>query len=48
MPEQKKFQSSNKVLVVGGGMGGIRAALDLAETGRDVVLIDRILPSAVS
>jgi heterodisulfide reductase subunit A len=41
MPEQKKFQSSNQVLVVGGGMGGIRAALDLAETGRDVVLIDK-------
>ncbi len=41
MPEKKKFQSSNKVLVVGGGMGGIRAALDLAETGRDVVLIDK-------
>ena len=41
MPEQTKFQSSNKVLVVGGGMGGIRAALDLAETGRDVVLIDK-------
>jgi heterodisulfide reductase subunit A2 len=41
MSESKKFQSSNKVLVVGGGLGGIRAALDLAETGRDVVLIDR-------
>jgi heterodisulfide reductase subunit A len=41
MRESKKFQSSNKVLVVGGGMGGIRAALDLAETGRDVVLIDK-------
>ncbi len=41
MSEPKKFQSSNKVLVVGGGMGGIRAALDLAETGRDVVLIDK-------
>jgi heterodisulfide reductase subunit A2 len=39
MTESKK--SSNKVLVVGGGMGGIRAALDLAETGRDVVLIDK-------
>ena len=25
----------------GRGMGGIRAALDLAETGRDVVLIDK-------
>jgi heterodisulfide reductase subunit A len=41
MRQEKKFQSSNKVLVVGGGMGGIRAALDLAETGRDVVLIDK-------
>ena len=41
MSEPKKFQSSNKVLVVGGGLGGIRAALDLAETGRDVVLIDK-------
>jgi heterodisulfide reductase subunit A len=41
MQEKKRSQSSNKVLVVGGGMGGIRAALDLAETGRDVVLIDK-------
>jgi heterodisulfide reductase subunit A len=37
----KRSHSSNKVLVVGGGMGGIRAALDLAEAGRDVVLIDK-------
>jgi heterodisulfide reductase subunit A len=37
---RKRSQSSNKVLIVGGGMGGIRAALDLAEAGRDVVLID--------
>lgn len=41
MQKQKKSQSNNKVLVVGGGMGGIRAALDLAEAGRDVVLIDK-------
>ena len=41
MPEKRRFQASNKVLVVGGGMGGIRAALDLAEAGRDVVLIDK-------
>jgi heterodisulfide reductase subunit A len=41
MQEKKRPQSSNKVLVVGGGMGGIRAALDLAEAGRDVVLIDK-------
>ncbi len=39
--EQRRSQSSNKVLIVGGGMGGIRAALDLAEAGRDVVLIDK-------
>lgn len=30
-----------KVLVVGAGIGGIRAALDLAETGYGVTLIDR-------
>lgn len=39
MQENKK--TNNKVLVVGGGMGGIRSALDLAESGRDVVLIDK-------
>jgi heterodisulfide reductase subunit A len=39
--QMKRSHSSNKVLVVGGGMGGIRAALDLAEAGRDVVLIDK-------
>lgn len=32
---------SNKVLVIGGGVGGIKTALDLAEAGRDVVLIDK-------
>jgi heterodisulfide reductase subunit A len=41
MQEQRRSQSSNKVLIVGGGMGGIRAALDLAEAGRDVVMIDK-------
>jgi heterodisulfide reductase subunit A len=41
MPKKKKSQSSNKVLVVGGGMGGMRSALDLAEATRDVVLIDQ-------
>ena len=34
-------KKSNKALVVGGGVGGIKAALDLAEAGRDVVLIDK-------
>jgi heterodisulfide reductase subunit A len=33
-------RSSDKVLVVGGGMGGIRTALDLAESGRGVILVD--------
>jgi len=41
MQDQKVIEKSNKVLVIGGGVGGIRAALDLAEAGRDVVLIDK-------
>ncbi len=40
METTERFQTRNKVLVVGGGVGGIRTALDLAEAGRDVVLID--------
>lgn len=32
---------NNKVLVVGGGLGGIRTALDLAEAAKDVVLVDK-------
>ncbi len=40
MDTSKQFQSRDKVLVVGGGVGGMRTALDLAEAGRDVVLID--------
>jgi heterodisulfide reductase subunit A len=41
MKDQKMTQYNNKVLVIGGGVGGIKAALDLAEAGRDVVLIDK-------
>ena len=41
MQDQNISQSSSKVLVVGGGVGGIRTALDLAEAGRDVVLIEK-------
>ncbi|MFO7560481.1 MAG: FAD-dependent oxidoreductase [Desulfobacterales bacterium] len=41
MENQKPNQKNNKLLIIGGGVGGIRAALDLAEAGRDVVLIDR-------
>ncbi|MFP4571520.1 MAG: FAD-dependent oxidoreductase [Desulfobacterales bacterium] len=38
---ETKKSGSKPVLVIGGGMGGIRAALDLAESRRDVVLIDK-------
>lgn len=38
---QTDQSNGKKVLVIGGGVGGIRAALDLAESRRDVVLIDR-------
>ncbi len=34
-------QKNNKVLVIGGGMGGLRSTLDLAATGRDAILIDK-------
>ena len=37
----KMTQKNNKILVIGGGIGGIRTALDLATSGRDVVLIDK-------
>lgn len=40
MENPRRFQSKNKVLVVGGGVAGIRTSLDLAEAGRDVVLAD--------
>lgn len=40
MDNTQSYQS-NKVLVIGGGAGGIRATLDLAESGREVVLIDQ-------
>ncbi len=41
MQNSNRPQQSNKVLVVGGGLGGIRTALDLAEAEKDVILIDR-------
>jgi len=40
MNNQDIDQSKNKVLVIGGGVGGIKAAMDLAEGGKDVLLID--------
>jgi len=41
MNNQDIDQSKNKVLVIGGGVGGIKAAMDLAEGGKDVLLIDK-------
>jgi len=41
MQTQANILSHNKILVVGGGIGGIRATMDLAEAGRDVILIDK-------
>ena len=41
MNNKDTIPSHNKILVVGGGIGGIRAAMDLAESGRDVVLVDK-------
>ncbi len=41
MNNQDIDQSKNKVLVIGGGVGGIKAAMDLAEGGKNVLLIDK-------
>jgi heterodisulfide reductase subunit A len=35
------LSKDRRVLVIGGGVGGIRAALDLAESRRNVLLIDK-------
>jgi heterodisulfide reductase subunit A2 len=39
--KDNKQSEKDRVLVIGGGVGGIRAALDLAESRRDVLLIDK-------
>ena len=41
MEIENPLQTNDKVLVIGGGMGGIRAALDLAESQKSVILIDK-------
>src|SRR5512135_3716603 len=41
MQNTNRLQSSNSVLVIGGGLGGIRTALDLAEAEKDVILVDK-------
>lgn len=40
MQNTNRSKTSNRVVVVGGGLGGIRTALDLAEAEKDVVLVD--------
>lgn len=41
MQGEKGSSTNNRVLVIGAGVGGMRAALDLAEAGRAVLLIDK-------
>lgn len=41
MQDQNTLKHNNTVVVIGGGVGGIRAAMDLAESKRDVVLVDK-------
>ncbi|MDT8380372.1 MAG: FAD-dependent oxidoreductase, partial [Desulfotignum sp.] len=38
---ENSLSTDRRVLVIGGGVGGIRAALDLAESRRSVLLIDK-------
>lgn len=38
---ENSLSADRRVLVIGGGVGGIRAALDLAESRRKVLLIDK-------
>jgi heterodisulfide reductase subunit A len=38
---ENSLSKDRRVLVIGGGVGGIRAALDLAESRRSVLLIDK-------
>ncbi len=41
MATEKQTQPCSDILVVGAGIGGLKAAMDLSEAGRRVVLIDK-------
>jgi len=41
MPMDEQEQTSSDILVVGAGIGGLKAGMDLSEAGRRVVLIDK-------
>jgi heterodisulfide reductase subunit A len=41
MTDKKSNQLSGSVMVVGGGISGLQAALDLAETGYYVYLVEK-------
>ncbi len=42
----KQFDVTKRVLVIGGGVAGIQAALDAADAGIEVVMVEREAPSA--
>ncbi|MCK4641504.1 MAG: CoB--CoM heterodisulfide reductase iron-sulfur subunit A family protein, partial [Candidatus Marinimicrobia bacterium] len=39
--EKKKIEMGNRILVIGGGVAGIQASLDLAAAGKEVTLIEK-------
>ena len=42
--KKSKIPVKKRALVIGGGIAGIQAALDIADGGREVILVERSLP----